>query len=433
RKIKNKLTKLYKNKNWQDILKNRRNAEEVLSIYFNQKNRDLLRNKKLFPIKINPYYASLVNKVDDGIWRQAVPHLEELYNPNYLKENFLNEKSGLFNPTPCLLHRYPTKALIFVSNTCFGHCRHCFRNYSKSSVPANLKNIFLAIDYIDEFNKVVDGSKNSFIKFKNKNINRFKISDKYILRHSKNAKVCIEQGDYRIRDVLLSGGDPLMLDDDALEKILKKICNVKTIDIVRIGTRCPVLLPQRITKRLIKMLRKYSDKPIYIVTQFNHPAEITPESIKACNLLRHAGIYIKNQSVLLKGVNDDIKTLKKLFEGLINIGVDPYYVFHPMMAKGTNHLRIPLWKGLLIIRSLRGYTSGFTIPTYMASAPLGKGKVPLPEGILEYSIKDGEAVIQNYEGNFYKYYDPIGYPMPSKKELKKLFSFAIYKKIIKEL
>jgi len=203
-----------------------------------------------------------------------------------------------------------------------------------------------------------------------------------------------------VRDVILSGGDPLMLNDFVLEKIIKRLRSIPHIQIIRIGTRMPCTLPQRITPELCNMLKKYH--PIYINTHFNHPAEITPESSEACGMLVDSGIPVGCQTVLLKGVNDSVEVMKELMQKLLQIRVRPYYIYQTDLVLGTNHFRTKVEKGLEIIKGIRGFTSGLCVPHFVIDAPGGGGKIPLlPNYVKE--IRDDKVVLSNYKDNYYEY------------------------------
>lgn len=271
------------------------------------------------------------------------------------------ENQNRTNVPPLITHRYPDRALFLISNQCAMFCRFCTRK-----------------------RKVGDANRNPTWK----NIER---ALKYIEEHEE------------IRDIILSGGDPLMLDDIFLEKIISSVYQIlktRKNSIIRIGTRVPCVLPQRVTSELCAMLKKYH--PLFINTHFNHPNEITPESQKACGMLADAGIPMGCQTVLLKGVNDDPAVMKELVQGLVNMRVRPYYIYQADPVKGTNHFRTKVKKGLEIYKSLRGHTSGVCVPTYVIDAPGGGGKIPLlPEYVK--SFKKEKVVLKNYADQEYEY------------------------------
>lgn len=289
----------------------------------------------VYPVRINPYYLSLIKEKDDMIWKQCAPDPRELED---LEGNSdpLDEENQSHNKV--VVHRYPDRVLLLVSNQCAMYCRFCTR---KRRVGDLTKNIHPA--------EVLEGIQ-------------------YIREHSE------------IRDVVISGGDPLLLSDEILEKYLKALRAIPHVEIVRIGTRVPCVLPQRITKKLCRMLKKYH--PLYINTHFEHPSEITPESTKACAMLADAGIPIGNQSIVLKNLNDDPMVMKELFQRLLKIRVKPYYLYLCDPVKGIKHFRTGIEKGLAIIRAVKGHTSGLATPQFVVDSPVGK--IPMvPQYVLE--------------------------------------------------
>lgn len=303
---------------------------------------------------ITPYYLSLVdlrNRHHDPIWIQAVPTEHETHTRPEESEDSLFE--DVDKPVPGLTHRYPDRALLLLTDQCAMYCRHCTRRrmagQKDDAMP--LSQIENAIDYI--------------------------------------SKTPV------IRDVLLSGGDALLLDDDKLECIIKKLRDIDHVEIVRIGSRLPVVLPQRITDDLCNMLKKYH--PIWLNTHFNHPDEITPEAVNACTKLADAGIPLGNQSVLVAKVNDCKHVMKDLIHQLVKIRVRPYYIYQCDLAQGLGHLRAPVSKGIEIMESLRSHTSGYAIPTLVVDAPGGGGKIPvMPNYII--SMGHHKVILRNYEG-----------------------------------
>ncbi|MBS7615132.1 KamA family radical SAM protein [Candidatus Bathyarchaeota archaeon] len=308
-----------------------------------------------YPMKVSRYYFNLIEEVDDPIWKQCIPSLLELQDP-YGTEDPLNEEGD--SPTTGLVHRYPDRVLMCVSNSCAMYCRFCTR---KRRVGLPLINL--------------------------------------------STEVLLEQIRYvqrtpAIRDVLLSGGDPLLLSDNTIEFLLKSLRAIPHVEILRIGTRVPCTFPERITPKLCNILKKYH--PLYVNVHFNHPKEITEESSRACGLLADAGIPLGNQSVLLKGVNDDSETMKSLVQKLLKIRVKPYYLFQMDLVKGTYHFRTRVETGLKIIEDLTGYTSGFAVPRYVIDAPGGGGKIPLIPRYL-VSLEENQVVLKNYEGKQFTY------------------------------
>ena len=312
-----------------------------------------------YPVRIPRYYLSLIKEKDDGIFKQCVPALEEIED-NFGYEDPLNEEiAQKEGQVPVgITHRYPDRVLFLISNQCAMYCRFCTRKRKVGDVnkPKRWGEILQGIEYIKNHPE--------------------------------------------IRDVILSGGDPLMLNDFILEKIIKRVREIPHVEIIRIGSRMPCTLPQRITQELCDMLRKYH--PIYLNTHFNHPAEITNESAKACSMLADAGIPVGNQTVLLKGVNDNPETMKELMQRLVKIRVRPYYIYQADLVIGTNHFRTRVEKGLEIIKAIRGHTSGLCVPHFVIDAPGGGGKIPvLPEYVK--SIDDKKIIMSNYKDNFYEY------------------------------
>ena len=309
-----------------------------------------------YPMRITQYYLSLIQKIGDPIWRQCVPDPHELEDDHFLTDP-LNEL-GL-TPAPGLIHRYPDRVVWLISSTCPTLCRFCMRKNRMG-------------------NKEEFGAENSI-----------KAGLEYILITS------------AIRDVILSGGDPLLLTDDVLEDILTRLRKIPHLEIIRIGTRTPVTLPERITPRLCRMLKRYH--PFYVNTHFNHPLEITPQSATACRMLADAGIPLGNQTVLLKGVNDDAEVMKQLMQKLLTLRVRPYYLHQMDLVKGTSHFRTSVEQGLKIMAGLRGHTSGMAVPYYVIDLPQGKGKVPLLPNEVR---RDGKTFfLCNYLGEVVEYED----------------------------
>lgn len=310
---------------------------------------------------ITPYYASLMDRDDEScpIRLQAVPRgFEADIKPWELVDPLAEE---LDSPVPGLTHRYPDRVLFLVTDQCSMYCRHCTRRrvVGVTDRVAPPEQISKCIQYIEAHPEV--------------------------------------------RDVLISGGDPLTLSDERLEPILKALRRIPHVEIIRIGTRTPVVMPQRITVKLARMLAKYH--PLYINTHFNHPKEITEESSRACAILADAGIPLGNQSVLLRGVNNCPKVMTELVHGLVRIRVRPYYMYQCDLTWGLDHFRTSISEGLAIIEHLRGHTSGLCVPTYVVDAPGGGGKIPLsPQYIL--SMGPDTVVLRNYEGVICSYREP---------------------------
>lgn len=304
-----------------------------------------------YPLRITQSYLSLIEKKGDPIWRQCVPDPLEL-NQDHLSADPLNE-NGL-TPVPALIHRYPDRVVLLVSSDCPTLCRFCTRKNWKGVERALLDS---AIEYI-----------------------------------SKSPVIC---------EAILSGGDPLLLEDEELETILARLRKISHLGVIRIHTRTPVTLPERITLRLCRILKKYH--PLYLNTQFNHPIEITAQAANACSRLAEAGIPIGNQTVLLRGVNDDPEVMKQLMRKLLTIRVRPYYLHQMDLVKGTGHFRTSVQKGLEIMAHLRGHISGMAIPTYVIDLPGGKGKVPVfPDDVKQ---KGKRFYLRNYLGEVIEYPD----------------------------
>lgn len=341
---------------WQKMIRDSIHSVDQLVEKFKLDRRVAERLDKFFQARINPYYLSLIRYPGDPIWLQCVPDETEL-NDVDAPEDPLGEDS--MSPVPNITHRYPDRVLFLTTSQCGMYCRFCTRK-----------------------RKVGDSSKIS--------MRGLESAFKYIEEHKE------------IRDVILSGGDPLMLTDAMLEKILQRLRQIPHVEIIRLGTRMPVVLPHRITPKLVRMLKKYH--PIYVNTHFNHPWEITPESKRACELLADAGIPIGNQTVLMKGVNDDPEVIKELFRKLLLIRVRPYYLYQADLTKGANHFRTPIKVGLEIMDKLRGHTSGLAVPYYVIDAPGGGGKIPLlPQYILYQD--DEKIVFRNYKYETFVYPD----------------------------
>ncbi len=301
-----------------------------------------------FPLRINPYYLSLIQEKGDPIWRQAIPDVQEL-NGSGLDDPLSEEEDS---PVPGITHRYPDRVLFYVSHTCAMYCRFCTRK-RKVSDPNSIRD------------KAIQSGLD------------------YIRQHSE------------IRDVIVSGGDPLMLADEMIGAILKSLREIPHVEIIRIGSRVPVTLPQRVTPELCNTLRQYH--PLYLNTHFNHPREITPESSKACGMLADAGIPLGNQTVLLRGVNDTPEVMKELMQKLLTIRVKPYYIYQADLARGTDHFRTAVQTGLDIIAALRGHTTGMAVPHFVIDGPGGTGKIPLiPNPIVCFD--EDTIVLKNYEG-----------------------------------
>ena len=341
-------------------------VERILNITFNeQKRKQIETTIEKFPISVTPYYLSLIdteNYEDDPIFKQAFPDIRELTIKKTDMIDPLSEERD--SPTIGVTHRYPDRVLFHVSNVCAMYCRHCTRKRKvgdRDCIPSK-QDIEKGLNYI------------------------------------RNTPV--------IRDVLLSGGDPFMLSDEYLDWILGELDRIPHVEIVRIGTRTPVVLPFRITESLTDVLKRHGT--IWINTHFNHPREITKSSKAALKKLAMAGIPLGNQSVLLADVNDCPKIIKKLVHKLVENRVRPYYLYQCDLSEGLEHFRTPIGKGIEIMESLIGHTSGFAVPTYVIDAPGGGGKIPVMPNYL-ISRSTNKAVLRNYEGVITTYKEPDQY------------------------
>lgn len=314
-----------------------------------------------FRMAITPYYLSLIDHEDpnDPVRMQAIPRIQEnTMAPSDLPDP-LNEDTD--SPVPGMTHRYPDRVLLLLTDQCGVYCRHCTRRRKagENDAPMPDENVDLALKYIQEHTE--------------------------------------------IRDVILSGGDPLTLSDERLDEVLGKLAKIKHLDIVRIGSRLPVTLPQRIDEGLLAVLKKY--KFLWLNTHFNHPNEITPTSMAGLAALAEIGVVLGNQSVLLKGINDNVDVMKQLVHALARNRVRPYYIYQCDLSEGISHFRTPVSKGIEIIESLRGHTSGLCVPTFVVDAPGGGGKIPVMPNYL-ISQMPGRVILRNYEGFISSYTEP---------------------------
>lgn len=316
------------------------------------------------PLGITPYYLSLFDEFDSlqGLRRTHVPVEGEFLTSYGEARDPLGEDGH--SAVPGLIHRYPDRVLFLTTGFCATYCRYCTRS------------------------RLVGG--NSEYSF---NLSQWEKAIQYIEAHSE------------IRDCLLSGGDPLSIGDDKLEWLLNRLRNIKHLEFIRIGTKIPVVMPQRITPQLVKMLKRFH--PLWMSIHFTHPDELTPEVQLACSRLANAGIPLGSQTVLLKGINDEVGIIKTLMHGLLKNRVRPYYLYQCDPITGSNHFRTSVEKGLEIIEGLRGHTTGYAIPTFVVDAPGGGGKIPIsPNYILGREGKD--LILRNYAGGQYRYPDPDG-------------------------
>lgn len=326
---------------WQRILSKSAQSGKDFAEKLGLEENEVEKVVSVYPARANPYYLGLIRQKGDPVWKQCVPDARELEDLHSSPDP-LDEESQ--SKTKVVVHRYPDRVLLLVSNQCAMFCRFCTRKRRVGDMHKDISE-----------SDVMEGIE-------------------YIRRSP------------QIRDVLLSGGDPLMLPDAKLEKYIKAVRAIPHVEIIRIGTRVPCTLPQRITGKLCRMLKKYH--PIYINTHFEHPMEITKESSKACAMLADAGIPLGNQSVVLKGVNDDPKIIKELVQKLLTIRVKPYYLYECDAVKGIRHFRTKIDKGLEIIKGLRGHTTGMAVPHFVVDTP--GGKIPmLPNYVLQ---KEGAKV-----------------------------------------
>jgi lysine 2,3-aminomutase len=307
-----------------------------------------------YPMKITPYFSSLIKDPKGPLGRQVIPDPKELDDDFGIEDPLREEKQS---PVRGIVHRYPDRVLFLVSRKCAVHCRYCMRKRIMG------KPFDAALDFVDEAISYIGKTKT-------------------------------------IREVVLSGGDPLLLTDDYLGEILDSIKAAPHVKLLRIHTRAPGVLPGRITPDLVCMLKRFH--PLFVNIQFNHPDEITQESAEACRRLADAGIPLGSQTVLLSGVNDNIAVMERLFSGLLAIRVRPYYLHHPDIVKGTGHFRTSVDCGRDILKSLQGKISGMAIPRYMIDLPGGGGKVPLlPDSVVER--KNGRLFVRSFNGRIYEY------------------------------
>src|SRR5512136_14911 len=343
---------------WQRLLRGALRKPEEIAERFGLDVEEVRKIAKAFKIQITPYYAGLIKERGDAMWRQMVPDPAELKEDTGVADPLEEDADS---PVPSIVHRYPDRCLFLVSHSCASYCRFCTRK-RKVGDPSKIHPRYME-----------DGLA-------------------YIRSHPE------------IRDVVISGGDPLMLGDRKLEAIVKGVRAIPHVEIIRIGTRVPCVLPQRITEKLAAMLKKYH--PLYVNVHFNHPDELTPEANRALGLLADAGIPLGNQTVLLKEVNDDPAVMKRLMQRLLAIRVRPYYIHHMDPARGTRHFRTPVDRGLEIMAALRGHTSGLATPYYVVDLPGGKGKVPLlPENVKRQGNK---LLLKNYLGETVEYPEADG-------------------------
>lgn len=347
---------------WHWQMKNRIHTLEAISkilVLTPQEEEGIKKCNGRLSMAIPPYWVTLMDPTDPEcpIRRQAIPLKDEFqFSKNEFIDPCAEDRDA---PVDGLVHRYPDRVLLLATEQCAMYCRHCTRRrlVGGKHVPSlNSKTIDTAVDYI--------------------------------------------RSNKKIRDVLISGGDPLMLEDDELEEILKKISSIPHVEFVRLGTRVPVTLPQRITPALLALLKKYA--PLWMSIHFNHPKEISRHCKAACDMLADSGIPLGSQTVLLKGINDKPYIMKKLMHELLKIRVRPYYIYQCDPVKGTAHFRTAVAVGINIIEKLRGFTSGYAVPTYVVDAPGGGGKIPIGPNYL-ISQDKGKHVLRNFKGKIYTY------------------------------
>jgi lysine 2,3-aminomutase len=351
---------------WRWQLSHRLNTFEELCqvVRLTPEEEEGVRAQHRFRLDITPYFACLIDPDDPScpIRRQVIPTARELVGFEAAMVDSLGEEAH--SPVPGLVHRYPDRVLMLVTTQCASYCRYCTRS------------------------RIVGDPKAQFS------------------RASYDAQIDYIAATTAVRDVLLSGGDPLVLPQAMLEDLLRRLRAIPHVEVLRIGTRVPVFLPQRIDADLVGMLRRYH--PLWMNIHFNHAREITSEVRRACALLADAGIPLGCQSVLLAGVNDCPNVMKQLVHGLVKTRVRPYYVYQCDLVPGAGHFRTPVAKGIEIIEALRGHTSGFAVPTYVVDAPGGGGKVPvMPQYLI--SQADGRVVLRNFEGYITTYAEPGEY------------------------
>lgn len=352
---------------WKWQVRNRIETLEELKKYINltaEEEEGIRKSLQTLRMAITPYYLSLVdpNNPNCPVRKQAIPSAAETHTSAADLLDPLHEDGD--SPVPGLTHRYPDRVLFLITDMCSMYCRHCTRRRFAGQKDAATPK--------DNITKGIE----------------------YIANHPE------------VRDVLLSGGDALLVSDGILEDIIARLRAIPHVEIIRIGSRTPVVLPQRITDDLVNMLKKYH--PIWLNTHFNHSNEVTPESVEACAKMANAGIPLGNQSVLLRGINDCPNIMKKLVHNLVMMRVRPYYIYQCDLSMGLEHFRTPVSKGIEIIESLRGHTSGYAVPTFVVDAPGGGGKTPvMPQYVI--SQMPGKIILRNFEGVITTYTEPTDY------------------------
>lgn len=352
---------------WKWQVKNRIENLDQLKKYIKltpEEEEGVAKSLKTLRMAITPYYLSLIDTENPHcpVRKQCIPTAAELYqSPADLLDPLHEDEDS---PVPGLTHRYPDRVLFLITDMCSMYCRHCTRRRfaGQNDCESPSERIQKCIDYI--------------------------------------------AATPQVRDVLLSGGDALMVSDKMLESIIQRLRAIPHVEIIRLGSRTPVVCPQRITDELVEMLKKYH--PVWLNTHFNHPQELTPEAAEACAKLANAGVPLGNQTVLLRGVNDCTHVMKKLVHGLVKMRVRPYYIYQCDLSMGLEHFRTPVSKGIEIIENLRGHTSGYAVPTFVVDAPGGGGKTPvMPQYVISQS--PNRVVLRNFEGVITTYTEPENY------------------------
>lgn len=349
--------------NWHWQLKNSVKTIQELSKFIDlsesEVNPDHPVNNSL-PIRITPYYLSLIDpgNPEQPLRKSIVPVLDEFLTSPGEASDPLSEENH--SPVPNIVHRYPDRVLFLATGFCSAYCRYCTRSHMVAKDKCHI------------------------------GIKAWEPGLKYIREHAE------------VRDVLISGGDPMTMPDMHIEYLLSQLRAIRHVEIIRIGTKVPAVLPQRITRGLVSILRKYH--PLFISIHFTHPEELTMEAKEACERLANAGVPLGSQTVLLRGINDNVQVMKELMHGLLKIRVRPYYLYQCDPILGSAHFRTPISKGLEIIHGLRGHTSGYAVPTFVVDAPGGGGKIPL---LPDYHAgrEDNYLLMKNFEDKIYKYPD----------------------------
>ena len=351
---------------WRWQLRHRVTRAEQLKLILNLSQEEIEAieaSKGRLATAITPYFAKLMDRHDSNcpIRRQAIPTLNEFHlSPADLLDPCAEDENS---PVPHLVHRYPDRVLLLVTDKCAVYCRYCTRRRMVGE------------------------------------------SEKSITAEELDKALAYIQATKKIRDVLISGGDPLLLEDEVLDGILAKIYKIPHVEIIRIGTRVPVTLPQRITPSLTAILKKYH--PVWMSIHFTHPKEITKEVRRSCGMLADAGIPLGSQTVLLRGINDRAVVMKRLMHELLKTRVRPYYIYQCDLAMGTEHFRTPIAVGINLIEKLRGHTTGYAVPSFVIDAPGGGGKIPVGPTYL-ISQDKGKMVLRNYQGRVFEYQEPRG-------------------------